>query len=84
MQGENLSQEYRHAQEVARRITLEVGDPFFYSEQKKAVEASGCLFREHPLARQAITVLGANADRIGHGLSHVTKVAVDAGAIIFV
>ena len=80
----DLSPEYRHAQEIARRITVEVGDPYFYNEQKKAVEASGRLFREHPLAVQAISVLGAEAEGIGHGLSHVTKVAVDAGAIILV
>ena len=80
----DLSPEYRHAQEIARRITVEVGDPIFYSEQKKAVESSGRLFREHPLAIQAIAFLGADPERIGHGLSHVTKVAVDAGAIILV
>jgi hypothetical protein len=79
-----LSPEYRQAQEIARRITVEVGEPFFYSEQKNAVEKSGRLFREHPLVVQAITVLGADPDRIGHGLSHVTKVAVDAAAIVFV
>jgi hypothetical protein len=84
MQGEDLSQEYRHAQEIARRITVEVGVPSFYNEQKKAVEASGRLFREDPLVVQAIAVLGTDPDRIGHGLSHVTKVAVDAGAIILV
>jgi len=80
----SVRQEYRHAQEIARRITLEVGEPSFYSEQKKAVEASDRLFKEHPLVTQAIAVLGADPDRLGHGLSHVTKVAVDAGAIILV
>ncbi len=84
MQGGDLSQEYRHAQEIARRITAEVGDPFFYLEQNKAVETSGRLFREHPLVMRAIAVLGADPDRKGHGLSHITKVAVDAGAIILV
>ena len=34
--------------------------------------------------KQAIAVLGADTDRLGHGRSHVTKVAVDAGAIILV
>ena len=80
----SVRQEYRHAQEIARRITGEVGEPSFYSEQKKAVATSGRLFSEHPLVTQAITVLGADPDRLGHGLSHVTKVAVDAGAIILV
>jgi hypothetical protein len=79
-----LSPEYRHAQEIARRITVEVGDPFFYSEQRKAVEASGRLFWEHPLVRGAIAILGDDPERKGHGLSHITKVAIDAGAIILV
>jgi hypothetical protein len=80
----DLSPEYRHAQEIARRITLEVGDPFFYSEQKKAVEASSRLFREHPSVKKAIAILGDDPERKGHGLSHITKVAIDAGAIILV
>ena len=80
----DVRQEYRQAQLIARRITGEVGEPTFYGEQKKAVEKSGRLFREHPLVEQAIAVLGADPDRLGHGLSHVTKVAVDAGAIILV
>jgi hypothetical protein len=84
MQVEGLSHEYRHAQEIARRIAVDVGDPFFYSEQENAVETSGRLFREHPLVIRAIDVLGADLERKGHGLSHVTKVAVDAGAIILV
>jgi hypothetical protein len=84
MQGEDLSQEYRLAQEIARRITADAGAPFFYTEQKNAVETSGRLFRDHPLVGRAIAVLGADPERIGHGLSHVTKVAVDAGAIILV
>lgn len=84
MQGENFREQYRHAQRIARRITGEVGAPSFYAEQRHAVDASDRLFREHPLVAQAIAVLGADPDRIGHGLSHVTKVAVDAGAIILV
>jgi hypothetical protein len=84
MQGEDFREQYRHAQEIARRITGEVGEPLFYAEQKDAVETSGRLFREHPLVVRAIAVLGADPDRIGHGLSHITKVAVDAGAIILV
>ncbi len=84
MQGEDFKEQYRHAQLIARRITGEVGDPSFYTEQKLAVDASNRFFREHPLVNQAITVLGADPDRIGHGLTHVTKVAVDAGAIILI
>jgi hypothetical protein len=79
-----VRQEYRDAQTIARRITGEVGDPFFYSEQWKAVETSALLFREHSLVEQAIAVVGADPERAGHGLSHVTKVAVDAGALVLI
>jgi hypothetical protein len=84
MHSEDFREQYRHAQEIARRITGEVGEPSFYREQKRAVETSGRVFGDHPLVVQAITVLGADPDRKGHGLSHITKVAVDAGAIILV
>ena len=84
MQSEDFRAQYRHAQEIARRITGEVGEPFFYSEQKRAVETSDRAFRDHPLVVQALNVLGTDPDRKGHGLSHITKVAVDAGAIILV
>ena len=84
MQSEDIREQYRHAQEIARRITGEVGEPSFYSEQKRAVETSDRAFRDHPLVVQALNVLGTDPDRKGHGLSHITKVAVDAGAIILV
>lgn len=80
----SLSQEYLEARAIAQRITAEVGEPVFYVLQREAVETSGRLFREHPLAERALAALGAEPDRIGHGLSHVTKVALDAGAIILI
>lgn len=80
----SLSPEYLQAREIARRITAEVGEPVFYGLQREAVETSGRLFREQPLVQRAIAALGADPDRIGHGLNHVTKVALDAGAIILV
>lgn len=80
----SLSQEYLEARAIAQRITAEVGEPVFYVLQREAVETSGRLFREHPLVERALAALGAEPDRIGHGLSHVTKVALDAGAIILI
>jgi hypothetical protein len=84
MQSEDFREQYRHAREIARRITGDVGEPSFYSAQIRAVESSGRAFRDHPLVARAINVLGSDPDRKGHGLSHITKVAVDAGAIILV
>ena len=80
----SLSQEYLEARAIAQRITAEVGEPVFYVLQREAVETSGRLFREQPLVERALAALGAEPDRIGHGLSHVTKVALDAGAIILI
>jgi hypothetical protein len=80
----SLSPEYREAREIALRITAEVGEPIFYGLNRGAVDASGRLFRGEPLVAQAIAALGVDPDRIGHGLNHVTKVALDAGAIILV
>mgnify|MGYP001065220184 FL=1 len=80
----SLSQEYLEARAIAQRIAAEVGEPVFYVQQREAVETSGRLFREHPLVERALAALGAEPDRIGHGLSHVTKVALDAGAIILI
>lgn len=80
----SLSQEYLEARAIAQRITAEVGEPVFYVLEREAVETSGRLFREQPLVARALAALGAEPDRIGHGLSHVTKVALDAGAIILI
>ncbi len=80
----SLSHEYLEARAIAQRITADVGEPVFYSLQREAVDTSDRLFRDHPLVKRAIAALGADPDRIGHGLSHVTKVALDAGAIILI
>jgi len=79
-----VRQEYRDAQEIARRLVREVGEPLFYGRERIHVETSAALFREDPLVRRAVDELGARPDPAGHGLGHATKVAVDAGAIILV
>lgn len=79
-----MRQEYRQAQEIARRIAREVGEPLFYGMQGACVEESASRFKDNPLVRKAVAEMGSRPDRIGHGLNHATKVAVDAGAIILV
>ena len=79
-----MREEYRQAQEIARRIAREVGEPLFYEMQEGCVETSASLFKADPLVGRAVAVMERRPDRIGHGLSHATKVAVDAGAIILV
>ncbi|NPV03211.1 MAG: hypothetical protein HPY67_00540 [Syntrophaceae bacterium] len=82
--GKDVRQEYLEARTIARRIAREVGEPLFYGQQAAHVENSVALFQADPLVRRAVTELGARPDRIGHGLGHATKVAVDAGAIILI
>jgi len=82
--GNDVRQEYLEARQIARRIAREVGEPLFYGQQGAHVETSAALFQADPLVQRAVAELGARPDRIGHGLGHATKVAVDAGAIIFV
>lgn len=79
-----MREEYRQAQEIARRIAREVGEPLFYEMQVGCVGTSASLFKGDPLVGRAVAVMEARPDRIGHGMSHATKVAVDAGAIILV
>ena len=74
-----MRQEYRDAQEIARRLVREVGEPIFYGREGIHVETSAALFKGDPLVRKAVDELGARPDPAGHGLGHATKVAVDAG-----
>lgn len=82
--GNDVRQEYLEARAIARRIACEVGEPLFYGQQAAHVETSAALFKADPLVQKAVAELGARPDRMGHGLGHATKVAVDAGAIIFI
>jgi len=79
-----VREEYRQAQEIARRIAREVGEPLFYEMQVGCVGTSASLFKGDPLVGRAVAVMEARPDRIGHGMSHATKEALDAGAIILV
>lgn len=79
-----MREEYRQAQEIARRIAREVGEPLFYELQGGCVGTSTSLFKGDPLVGRAVALMEARPDRIGHGLHHAIKVAVDAGAIILV
>jgi hypothetical protein len=79
-----VREEYRQAQEIARRIAREVGEPLFYEIQEGCVRTSASLFKGDPLVGRAVALMEERPDRIGHGLRHATKVAVDAGAIILV
>lgn len=67
---------------MAQRFAAEAGIPLFYREGENAVGLSRELFSSEAMAREAIRIIAGQDDPIGHGLAHVRKVAVDAGAII--
>ena len=77
-------QEYRRAIDLSRKIAGEVGTPRFYLEREREVALSREWFAAEPLAEEALRIIGERADYPGHGLLHVRKVAIDAGALILI
>jgi len=76
-----LNRELQEARKRARRIARAVGPPIFYQEKKREVEGSRRLFRSSPLVNECLNLVRKRKDGIGHGIIHVRKVAIDAGAI---
>ncbi len=79
-----LTREYQEAKELSRRIAGEIDPPRFYSEKRKEVEESCLALQGHPMCRSVLALVEQRGDRLGHGLSHVLKVAVDAGALVLI
>lgn len=69
---------------LSRRIAAEIGTPRFYLEQGRQVSLSEERFAAEPLVAAALSAVGGTAGFPGHGLAHVTKVAVDAGALALI
>jgi len=76
------NKEYMRAMALAREIAFEVGEPLFYRERILERTASEELFSSEPLVRDILQITEARGDYLGHGLIHVRKVAIDAGALI--
>jgi hypothetical protein len=74
--------EYTRAIDLACEIAAEIGIPRFYREREREVSLSRELFDAEPLVASAVTIVEGRGDCLGHGLSHVRKVAVDMGALI--
>lgn len=79
-----LPEEYREAKELSLRIAMEVDPPRFYTDKRKEVEESRLALERHPLCREVLALVEGRGDRLGHGISHVRKVAVDAGALVLI
>jgi hypothetical protein len=76
--------EYIRAIDLSKRIAVEVGTPRFYLEKQREVALSRELFASEPLVEEGMRIVGDRGDCLGHGLTHVRKVAVDAGALILI
>jgi HD superfamily phosphohydrolase YqeK len=79
-----LEGEYLEAQRLSRKIAAEMQPPRFYLEKMEEVEASRAAFETHPMVQGCLEIVRQRADRFGHGLAHVRKVAVDAGALVII
>jgi hypothetical protein len=79
-----MNEEYRRAMDIARKIAVDVGEPLFYGQHKREVSLSEEFFLSAPLVRDIIGVIGSRGYFPGHGMTHVRRVAIDAGAIIMV
>jgi hypothetical protein len=77
-------EEYRIWIALAQRIAAETGTPRFYIEQARPVGLSGELFTTEPLVAAGLKLVKETAGFPGHGVTHITKVAVDTGALILI
>ncbi|MDY6795577.1 MAG: HD domain-containing protein [Actinomycetota bacterium] len=79
-----LQGKYLEAQRLAERIAADLGEPRFYREKSEEVAFSRGLFEENAMVRFGMCIVEERANIFGHGLSHVRKVAVDAGALVII
>jgi HD superfamily phosphodiesterase len=75
-------QKHEQARHLTIRIAAELGSPRFYLHHDREMEQSRRLFEQAPMVSQCLGIVEAYGDCFGHGLLHVRKVAIDAGAII--
>jgi len=79
-----LEGEYLEAQMICEGIASRMEPPVFYVDKAEEVEASRSAFEAHSMVREGLGIVEERGDVLGHGLSHVRKVAVDAGALVLV
>jgi hypothetical protein len=79
-----LNRELQEARNLARKIARFTEPPLFYCEKKRELERSRQLFRSSPVVYECLNLVRERKDGIGHGIVHVRKVAIDAGAISLV
>ncbi len=76
---------YARLQARAREIARGMPPPAFYRDEAEAVGRSLAVFESAPLVRSLRHDLGGILDEgYGHGMRHATRVALDAGALVWV
>lgn len=69
---------------LSRTIAAEIGTPRFYLEREKEVALSRKLFVTEPLIAKGLQIVAGRRACLGHGRTHIEKVAVDSGALILI
>ncbi|MDX9820774.1 MAG: hypothetical protein RBT20_02475 [Syntrophales bacterium] len=75
---------YEEARCLSRRIAAGVGTPLFYAERNAEIALSGRMYLDDASARACAGIVAERGDRLGHGLDHSTKVAVESGALVLI
>ena len=79
-----MNKEIEEAKKLTRKIARSVEPPRFYRERRKEVERSRRMLWSSPIVRECLNLVKERNGAKGHGVIHVRKVAVDAGAIALV
>jgi len=79
-----MDPEYARAIDLSQKIAAEVGTPRFYLEREREIALSRAMFSSEPLVKEGLRVIEEQRDCLGHGLTHVRKVATDVGALILI
>jgi hypothetical protein len=76
---------YERLRERARAIIATCDPPDFYIDCRAAVSVSQCLFDSDPVISRLKAYVHRHVDEdFGHGLRHLTKVTLDAGALVYI
>jgi hypothetical protein len=76
---------YDHLRERARTIIATYAPPLFYIDCQDACKASRRLFDSDPVVIRLKTFVHRNVEEdFGHGRHHLTKVTLDAGALVHI
>ncbi len=80
-----MNEIYRQIREKARELVQAQPEPLFYKKEADALLRSHRLFNHHEKLQELIAHLKSELDEdFGHGLFHSQKVAIEAGAIVFI